>query len=66
MTPDEYLKTVLTKYTTANGSALQATNIANSLAPCLKNWAGAYFENLNCSGSYAKKPLLLVKRIWIC
>ena len=33
MTPDEYLKTILAKYSIANGSALQATNIAHDLVP---------------------------------
>lgn len=58
MTPDEYLKTVLTKYTIANGSALQATDIAYDLVPYIKDWAGEYLASLNYSGSYAKKTAI--------
>ena len=36
MTPDQYLQTILAKYSTANGSALQASAIANELAPYIQ------------------------------
>lgn len=58
MTPDEYLKTILAKYSIANGSALQATNIAHDLVPYIQEWAGAYLASLNYSGSYAKKTAI--------
>lgn len=58
MTVDEYLKTVLAKYSTANGSALQASAIANELAQYIQEWAGEYLVSLDYSGSYAKKTAI--------
>lgn len=58
MMADEYLKTVLAKYSTANGSALQASAIANELAPYIREWAGEYLASLDYSGSYAKKTAI--------
>ena len=46
------------KYGIANGSILQATDIAYDLAPYIKDWAGEYLASLNYSGSYAKKTAI--------
>ena len=58
MIPDEYLKTVLMKYGMANGSILQATDIAYDLAPYKMDWACEYLSSLNYPGSYAKKTAI--------
>lgn len=56
--PDQYLKTVLARYSTANGSAQQVSAIANELAPYIREWAGQYLVRLDYSGSYAKKTAI--------
>ena len=58
MTPDQYLQTILAKYSTANGSALQASAIAKELAPYIQEWAKQYLVSLDYSGSYAKKTAI--------
>ncbi|MFM8834014.1 MAG: nucleotidyltransferase [Cytophagales bacterium] len=58
MTADQYLRTVLAKYSTANGAAQHAAAIANELAPYIREWAGQYLVSLEYSGSYAKKTAL--------
>jgi tRNA nucleotidyltransferase (CCA-adding enzyme) len=54
MTPDEYVAVILRKYETPVGINSPSVAVANELIPTLKTWAGAWFDSINYSGSFAK------------
>jgi hypothetical protein len=58
MTPDEYLKSVLLKYSTSNGYEQNAAIVANDIARYIQEWAGQYLVAIDYSGSYAKKTAI--------
>jgi hypothetical protein len=51
MTGDQYVEGILAKYRIDENSAKRA---AESVAPALRNWAGAHLAELSYSGSFAK------------
>ena len=51
MTGDQYVQSILSKYAVNNSSAEAA---ANSVAPSIRQWAGAQLSSLEFSGSFAK------------
>lgn len=51
MTADQYVRSVLAKYAVNRTAAAAA---ANTIAPTIRAWAGAYLADLTFSGSYAK------------
>jgi hypothetical protein len=54
MTNDEYVFSVIQRYSILTGPYSPAEQSANALAPYIRRWAGNYLANIFFSGSYAK------------
>ena len=54
MTPDQYVESILAKYTALTGMFAPAPLAANLLLPVLQQWAGTQLASIQYSGSYAK------------
>lgn len=54
MTGNEYLSSVLNKYTATSSEISDVKRIANSIAPALTTWAGDCLSKILFSGAYAK------------
>jgi len=54
LTPDEYLRQILTKQDIDRGSNSPVVKAAQILYPTLRKWAGSHLVNIYPSGSFAK------------
>src|SRR4051795_1903516 len=54
MTPDDYILTVVAKYTVQTGPYSPAGTAGAAFAPVIQGWAGQYLKDVVYSGSYAK------------
>lgn len=54
MLPNEYVNSIIRKYSLTAGAGSQAYSVAQSLYPVLKKWGGQYLLNVFFSGSYSK------------
>ncbi|MFH1020454.1 MAG: nucleotidyltransferase, partial [Pseudomonadota bacterium] len=55
MTGDEYILSILKKYTVPRGPESAAEQTASRIAPKIQRWAGDWLASLSYSGSYAKQ-----------
>lgn len=53
-TPDEYIRSVLTRYELAAGPGSPAETAAENLSKPIKEWAGRYLIDVQLCGSYVK------------
>ena len=54
MTGDQYLKSILLKYSVSTGNDSPARNTGNKIYPVIKTWDGNALEKVLFSGSFAK------------
>lgn len=55
MTPDQYVESILAKYTVQRGPNSPAERLGSDVAGPLRKWANQYLNTLEYSGSYAKE-----------
>jgi tRNA nucleotidyltransferase (CCA-adding enzyme) len=58
MTEDQYIESILNKYSVTYGDYSPASRVLISLTPTLETWAGEYLNKIHFSGSYAKRTAI--------
>ena len=54
MTADQYVESILARYTVATGPLSLPVQVGNAIAPTIRQWAGTQLADIGFSGSYAK------------
>jgi hypothetical protein len=58
MTPNQYVLSVVSKYSAQAGANSRAVQAAAAVSPILRAWASQYFNDIQLSGSYAKNTAI--------